>query len=296
MVERFDRDVLSLDPKYCIVLGGTNDWYNDASTKPLEVGYTVMDNAINNIKEMVQKCWNNGIYPIVCTLTPRSDITEDGKILFEYFNDWVKTYTTEQSLLGKECAYIDMFNAGKNFDPPEPLEDPKNPFHLNPLYDGDNVFDENGVQLRSGLGVHMNVDGYRVMGYAIPLTLFKTSDSGLKLYRDTECSIEEYFNKTEASNQYYEITVNNVRRGTPKNIIKYLKNIGTVQTLYYVYITDAYNMEYYFIDDYGNKTQTLNGILNASRTKQVNLVIESDFEDYTSSFKIHIVSRDLIIN
>ena len=141
----------------------------------------------------------------------------------------------------------------------------------------------------------MNAEGYRVMGYAIPLTLFKTADSGLKLFRNVECTQEEYFNTTEASNPYYEITVTNVRRGTPKNIIKYLKNIGTAQTLYYIYVTDAYNMDYYFIDDNGNHTKTLTGIQNPSMSKQLNLVIESEFDDYISDFKIHIVSRDLTI-
>lgn len=131
------------------------------------------------------------------------------------------------------------------------------------------------------------------MGYAIPLTLFKTADSGLKLYKDVNCSQEEYFNTTEASNPYYEITVTNVRRGTPKNIIKYLKNIGTVPTLYYIYITDAYNMDYYFIDDNGNHTKTLSGLQNPALTKQLTLVIEPEFDDYISDFKIHIVSRDL---
>ena len=113
----------------------TNDWYQDASTKDLATGYTVMDSAIDNIKQIVSKCWDNNIYAIVGTLTPRNDITEDGKRLFDYFNDWVKDWTTEQSLLGKKCAYIDFFNAGKDLDPPCPLEDPDKPYHLNPLCD-----------------------------------------------------------------------------------------------------------------------------------------------------------------
>lgn len=252
-----------------------------------------MDGAIDNITEIVKKCWDNGIYPIICTLTPRNDITSDGIILFDYFNDWVKTFATEQSILGKECAYVDFFNAGKNFDPPEPLEDPEKPYHLNPLFDGDNVYDENGNQIRSGLGVHMNPDGYRVMGYAIPLTLFKTADSGFKLYRDSGCLIEEYYNTEEASNPYYEIEIANVRRGTPKTILKYIKNIGTVPTLYYIYITDTHNLTYYFIDDNGNKTLTLSGLQGSGVSKPLTLVIESEFDDYISDFKIHMVTRDL---
>lgn len=252
-----------------------------------------MNGAIDNIKEIVKKCWDAGIYPIISTLTPRNDITEDGKKLFTYFNEWVKTYATEQSILGKECAYVDFFNAGKDFDPPEPLEDPNNPFKLNPLFDGDNVFDENGNQIRSGLGVHMNPDGYRVMGYAIPLSLFQSGNTGIKLYKDSECTNEEYYNMQEASNPYYEIQIANVRRGTPKTILKYFKNVGTAPTLYYIYVTDDYNMEYYFIDENNNHTKTLTGLQNAGRIKPLTLVIESEFDDYISDFKIHIISRDL---
>lgn len=135
MVERFDRDIVPLNPKYCILHGGTNDWYQDASTHDLETGYVVMDRAKGYVKEIVQKCWDNNIYPIITTLLPRRDITADGKILWDYFNDWVKEYATEQSILGRDCAYIDFFNAGKDFDPPEPIGDPEDFYKLNPLCD-----------------------------------------------------------------------------------------------------------------------------------------------------------------
>lgn len=135
MVERFDRDITPLRPKYMILHGGTNDWYQDASTKDLETGYAVMDKAKGYVKEIVQKCWDNKIYPIITTLLPRRDITSDGKILWDYFNDWIKEYATEQAILGKDCAYIDFFNAGKDFDPPEPIGDPSDPYKLNPNCD-----------------------------------------------------------------------------------------------------------------------------------------------------------------
>lgn len=252
-----------------------------------------MDRAITNVKTIIQKCWDNGIYPIIGTLTPRNDITEDGKKLFTYFNDWVKTYTTEQSIQGKDCAYIDFFNAGKDFDPPEPLEDPDKPYHLNPLYDGDNVYDENGNMLRSGLGVHMNPEGYRVMGYAIPLALFKTADSGMKLYRDAACTREETYNTEEASHPYYEIDVNNVRRGVEKKVVRYIKNIGVNTTLYYIYLTTTHNIKYYFLDSQGNKKEFLTGVCNPGLSKQLTLVVESGFDDFTSTFELHILTRDL---
>ena len=293
MLERFDRDIKGLGAHYCIILGGTNDWYQDASTKDLATGYTVMDSAIDNIKQIVSKCWDNNIYPIVCTLTPRNDITEDGKRLFEYFNDWVKEWTTQQSIIGKDCAYIDFFNAGKDLDPPIPLEDPDKPYHLNPLCDGDNVYDEAGNMIRSGLGVHMNIQGYKVMGQSIPLTLFATGNTGFKLYKDSKCTNEEFLNKEELSNQFYEISVQNVRRGIEKNVIRYIKNIGNYPCLYYIHITDEYNMDYYFVDEDGNKKKYLVGSCNAGMVKPLNIVINTGFDDYVSSFKVHLVSREL---
>lgn len=73
MVERFDRDIVPLSPKYMILHGGTNDWYQEASTKDLQTGYAVMDKAKEYVKEIVQKCWDNNIYPIITTLLPRRD-------------------------------------------------------------------------------------------------------------------------------------------------------------------------------------------------------------------------------
>ena len=293
MVDRFERDIVPLNANYCIFLGGTNDWYQDASTKDLATGYTVMDRAIANVKTIIQKCWDNGIYPIIGTLTPRRDITNDGKKLFDYFNEWVKTYTTEQSILGKDCAYVDFFNAGKDFDPPEPLGDPDDEYKLNPLYDGDNVYDENGNMIRSGLGVHPNPEGYRVMGYSIPLALFKTSNSGMRLYSDADCMNEEFYNTEEASHPYYQININNVRRGTEKKVIKYIKNVGVSTTLYYIYITSDHNMKYYFIDSQGNKKEHLTGVCNPGLSKQLTLIIESEFDDFVSSFELHILTRDI---
>lgn len=227
-----------------------------------------MDGAIENIKQMVNKCWDNKIYPIVGTLTPRSDITEDGKILFDYFNDWIKEWTTQQSMSGKDCAYVDFFNAGKDLDPPIPLEDPEKPYHLNPLCDGDNVYDEQGNLIRSGLGVHMNVQGYKVMGYSIPLTLFATSPTGFKLYQDAACLIEEHLNTEEASNHFYEISIKNARRGNEKEIVKYVKNIGTYPCLYYIYITDAYNIDYAFVNEDGSLSTHIVGLCAPNMSKR----------------------------
>lgn len=213
--------------------------------------------------------------------------------MWDYFNDWVKEYATEQSILGRDCAYIDFFNAGKDFDPPESIGDLEDEYKLNPLYDGDNVYDENGNQIRSGLGVHPNPAGYRVMGYAVPLTLFATADSGMKLYRDAECTIPETYDTTEASRPFYKVNINNVRRGKEKLVTRYIKNVGVVPTLYYMYITNAHNMKYYFLDSQGNRKETITGIANPNIIRPLKLVIEAEFDDFDSDFELHIISRDL---
>lgn len=252
-----------------------------------------MDRAKGYVKDFVQKCWDNNIEPIITTLLPRRDINSNGVILFDYFNDWIKDYANEQSALGRNISYIDFFNAGKDFDPPEPLGDPKDPYKLNPLFDGDNIFDENGNQIRSGLGVHLNPEGYRVMGYAVPLSLFKSADSGFKLYSDSEAKFEEKLNTDDVSNPHYELNVNNIRRGTPKEIIRYVKNVGISPTLYYIYINDIHNVKYYFIDDNGNKSENLFGLANPNIIKKIRLVVESEYDDFNSDFKLHIITRDL---
>lgn len=131
------------------------------------------------------------------------------------------------------------------------------------------------------------------MGYAIPLNLFKTADSGFKLYSDSQATIEEKYNATDISNPHYELNVKNIRRGTPKEIIRYVKNIGVSPTLYFIYITDHHNVKYYFIDDNGDKCENLFGLANPNIIKKIRLVVESEFEDYTSDFKLHILTRDL---
>lgn len=143
------------------------------------------------------------------------------------------------------------------------------------------------------VGVHPNINGYRIMGYAIPLNLFKTADTGFKVYTDSQCTREENYNDKEASNPYYEMSVKNIRRGTPKEIIRYVKNVGISPCLYYIYLEDVYNMNYYFIDENGNKTNVLYGLQNPNLIKKIKLVVESQFDDYISDFKLRIVTRDL---
>ncbi len=63
MIERFERDVLPFQPKCLLIIGGVND---------IRVGLTA-DEVINNLKILRQKCLDNKIEPILCTLTPMNE-------------------------------------------------------------------------------------------------------------------------------------------------------------------------------------------------------------------------------
>lgn len=131
------------------------------------------------------------------------------------------------------------------------------------------------------------------MGYSIPLALFKTNNGGMKLYTDANCTIEEMYNTLDPLKPFYELRVNNVRRGNEKQIKRYVKNVGINPTLYYIYLTSPHNMKYYFVDSQGNKREAITGLCNAGLSRELNLVIESEYNDFESSFELHILTRDI---
>ena len=91
----------------------------------------------------------------------------------------------------------------------------------------------------------------------------------------------------------YQVSINNVRRGVEKKMTRYIKNVGVQPTLYYIYLSNTYNMKYYFLDSQGNRKETITGIANPNIIRPLKLVIESEFDDFDSDFELHIISRDL---
>jgi lysophospholipase L1-like esterase len=134
---RLDRDVL-VQPgvKYVIVLEGINDSSNTVFQA---------DNIIAGLNQIVNRAHERGLIIYGATLTPAgqlaTSIREQNR---EAVNEWIRTS-------GKFDAVID-------FD--EVTLDPNNPTFFLPIYD-------------SGDHLHPNDVGYKAMGDAIDLRLFK---------------------------------------------------------------------------------------------------------------------------
>lgn len=137
MLARFNKDVLSYNAQYCIIQGGTNDLYwamaeDNGNQQALDRKIQVMK---DNISEMVKRCLDNNIIPIVGTLIARTGATGIYQKALYDFNKWIIEFCT-----GKDNVYyVDFFNSGKETVPPTPLEDPRNAGALNPLYDGEKL-------------------------------------------------------------------------------------------------------------------------------------------------------------
>ena len=291
MLARFDKDVLSYNASYCIIQGGTNDLYwamaeSDGDQAALDMKLSVMK---GNIQEMVKRCWDNNIHPIVGTLIPRTGAVGIYKQALYDFNEWIIMFCSTN----ENVDYIDFFNAGKDAFPPTPLEDPLNPGALNPIYDGDAIYDEFGNLIKQGRGIHPNIEGYKIMGEAIPLSLFRTTEEGMKLYVDKDCTIEEKFDDTDKLHPFYTLTVDNIRRGTTKRIVRHVKNIGSSQAMFAVFATNEHSVTVHFIDEKGNKLPYSNGLLAPGMSATVTIEFNVLNEDTYSSVDLHIASRKL---
>ena len=78
MIARFNTDVLPFSPKVLLIIGGVND---------IREGKTA-DEVIKNLETLKQKCLENNITPIFCTLTPMNEKIIRSKKIFLTENDW----------------------------------------------------------------------------------------------------------------------------------------------------------------------------------------------------------------
>ena len=290
MLARFDKDALGYNASYCIIQGGTNDLYWAMAEANGDKSYldAKVEQMKNNIIQMVRKCWDNGITPIIGTLIPRTGATGIYKDALYEYNQWIIDYC-----LGNDnIFYIDFFNAGKEKIPPTPLEDPANPGALNPIYDGDAIYDEFGNLIKQGRGIHPNWEGYRIMGECIPLNIFKTGETGLKLYLDADCTIEEEYNDDDKVNPFYRIDIDGVRRKVTKKIVRYVKNVGNNQNLFVAYSYDNYNIDVKFLDANGRRMDYANGLLPASAVARIEMVFDVYDKDSKASVNLYLASRE----
>lgn len=147
---RFERDVLGVPGvKYVIVLEGINDLGHAGSSAPESEAVTA-DDLIAGMKQMIDRAHEHGVKIIGGTLTPfevariKGYYTPEKEKERERLNDWIRTSGAFDGVVDFEKA----------------VRDPAQPTHM--LAEDD-----------SGDHLHPNDAGYKAMGEAVNLALFK---------------------------------------------------------------------------------------------------------------------------
>lgn len=280
LINRFDADVLADQPQYVIINGGTNDiaictadrakygW--DDATYQQKMNDTVELMKANYIG-MIEKSLKAKCVPIVTTLIPRSTAKGiERQALWDY-NSWIIQYANSRRNEG--VYYVDFYNAGKDVIPPTPLENPRVVGDLNPLYDGNTVFDAYGNIISAGHGVHPNVAGFKIMAEAIPLSIFEAQASTLKMYLNPQCTEEEYLENNDIYSSVYRVSMTNMNRGRTKITTRYIRNEGLQDMLYAVYPITEQGVDIKFSLNDGDYTESLSMILAPSEVHKVNIQV-----------------------
>ncbi|HWB86591.1 MAG TPA: SGNH/GDSL hydrolase family protein [Bryobacteraceae bacterium] len=147
---RFGRDALAqAGVKYVIVLEGINDLGHAGTSAPASETVSA-DDLIAGLTQMIERAHEEGIKIFGATLTPFA-----GTVIKGY-------YTPEKD--AKRKAINQWILTGKAFDGvidfDKAVRDPRNPDRFLPVYD-------------SGDHLHPNDAGYKAMGEAIDLALFR---------------------------------------------------------------------------------------------------------------------------
>ena len=146
MIARFRKDVLEMNPKVVVIMGGTNDIAENE-------GYTELDDIAGNIMNMAEIALSNGMIPVVCSITSAEEYRWRKRISdvpnkIAKVNGMLKDYAKKRGII-----YLDYHSA---------------------------LADEKGAMPAdySGDGVHPNLKCYKIME---PLTK-KAVDEALKQY------------------------------------------------------------------------------------------------------------------
>jgi lysophospholipase L1-like esterase len=110
MLLRFRPDVISLEPRVVVILGGTNDIAGNT-------GQMTLEETEGNLASMSELAHVHGIRVVLSSLTPVSDLTTpDGKKIVQTLhrpsqkilalNEWIKKYAAEH-----DDVYLDYFPA-----------------------------------------------------------------------------------------------------------------------------------------------------------------------------------------
>lgn len=131
MLVRMRKDVVNLNPKYVVILAGTNDIAKNN-------GFIEIDDVYGNIVSMCEIAKANKIKPVICSVLPakqykwRPEVT-DGAEKIVRLNGMLKEYAKSHKI-----TYVDYHSAMKDA--------------------------ENGLPEKwSYDGVHLNSDGYKVI-------------------------------------------------------------------------------------------------------------------------------------
>jgi lysophospholipase L1-like esterase len=147
---RFDRDVIAQPGvKYVIVLEGIND-LGHAGTSAPESETVSAEDLIAGLKQMIERAHEKGLKIFGATITPFEGTSFPGyftpqkEAKRKAVNEWIRTGRAFDGVIDFEKA----------------VRDPKNPDRMLPAYDG-------------GDHLHPGDAGYKAMGEAIDLSLFK---------------------------------------------------------------------------------------------------------------------------
>jgi lysophospholipase L1-like esterase len=147
---RFDRDVLAQPgAKYVIVLEGINDLGHAGSSAP-ESETVSAEDIIAGMKQMIERAHERGLKIFGATLTPfegtpfKGYFTPEKEAERKAVNQWIRTGKAFDGVIDFEKA----------------VRDPTHPDRMLPAYDG-------------GDHLHPGDAGYKAMGEAIDLSLFK---------------------------------------------------------------------------------------------------------------------------
>ena len=141
-LSRFDRDALSIPgATHLVILEGVNDIGGGATNPPsaqaLEAGYA----------QMIARAHAHGLKVIGATILPYEGAfyyRAPGEAVRQAVNQWIRTSGAFDGVIDFDAA----------------MRDPAHPARLRP-------------ELQSGDWLHPNDAGYRTMGDAVPLTLFR---------------------------------------------------------------------------------------------------------------------------
>ena len=106
MLLRFRQDVIDLEPKVVVILGGTNDVAEN--TGPISPEQTEGD-----IESMAQLAKANNIVPVICSILPSNGFGwhpgMEPAPKIAAINEWLRNYSDEH-----HYVYVDFYDAMKN--------------------------------------------------------------------------------------------------------------------------------------------------------------------------------------